>query len=381
MKDDEKSKDQLIDELWQARQQLEWMRGSNETRRRAEDTLRTSEEKYRVMVEKSNQAITVVQDGRFKYLNLVAPEILGHTRDVLLDRPIAGFFHPSDRNTFIKRQAKRMKGENIGDIDSMRVIDQEGHIRWMEIKAVPIEWESKRAFLMCITNRSEQWRAEEALRESETRYRILFEHADDAIFFETENNEIVDANQRACELFGYNRKELLTMKTSDLYPTAEPFQSIYSNPALSHDTAMEIVGRRRDGGELDIEYTITPLISGRKTIFMSIVRDCTERKKAEEERLQKEKLQAILEMTGAVCHELNQPMMATFGYVELLLLKTPKDDPLYDKIIKIKEQIDRMGGITNKLMQITKYVTRDYLEGSKIIDIDKAVGEQGMRRK
>ncbi|MCP4693114.1 MAG: PAS domain S-box protein [Desulfobacterales bacterium] len=374
MKDEDKTKDQLIDELWQARQQIDWLRGTEASHRRSEDLLRISEEKYRIMVEKSNQAITVVQDGRFKYLNLTAPEILGHPREVLLERPIAGFFHPSDRNTFIKRQAKRMKGENIGDIDSMRVIDHEGHVRWMEIKAVPIEWEEKRAFLMCITNRSEQHRAEEALRESETRYRILFEHADDAIFFETENNEIVDANYTACELFGYSRKELLAMKTSDLYPTAEPFQSIYSNPALAHDTAMEIVGRRRDGADLAIEYTITPLISGRKTIFMSIVRDCTERKKAEEERLQYEKLQAILEMTGAVCHELNQPMMATFGYVELLLLKTPKDDPLHDKVIKIKEQIDRMGGITNKLMQITKYVTRDYLEGRKIIDIDKAVG-------
>jgi PAS domain S-box-containing protein len=226
--------------------------------------------------------------------------------------------------------------------------------------------------LIGLIDRTERIQAEEALRESEARYRTLFEHADDAIFFENENREIVDVNRRACEVFGYSRQELLGMKTSDLFARGEGSQNIYVNPALSLETPIEIEGRHRQGRKIPIEYTFTPLVSGRKTIFMSIVRDCTERKKNEEARVNQEKLEAILEMTGAVCHELSQPMMAIYGYTELVGMKMPKDNPLYHHILKIAKQVDRMGRITRKLMRVARYKTRDYLDGTKIIDIDRS---------
>lgn len=97
------------------------------------------------------------------------------------------------------------------------------------------------------------------------------------------------------------------------------------------------------------------------------------RRRAEEELRRHEKLQGVIEMAGAVCHELNQPLQAVSGYSELLLMEIKDDHPFYDKIHKIKKQVERMGTITQKLRTITRYETMDYLKG-KIIDIDKAVG-------
>lgn len=88
--------------------------------------------------------------------------------------------------------------------------------------------------------------------------------------------------------------------------------------------------------------------------------------------LEEEKLQGVLEMAGAACHELNQPMQTISGYSELLLMDISENNPLYRNIKTIKEQIDRMGKITRKLMRITKYKTREYLN-RKIIDIDQAL--------
>lgn len=88
--------------------------------------------------------------------------------------------------------------------------------------------------------------------------------------------------------------------------------------------------------------------------------------------VEKEKLQGVIEMAGAVCHELNQPMQAVSGYSELLMMGIKDDNPFYDKINRIKTQVYRMGGITKKLMEITRYETKDYLNG-KIIDIEKAI--------
>ncbi len=88
--------------------------------------------------------------------------------------------------------------------------------------------------------------------------------------------------------------------------------------------------------------------------------------------LEEEKLEGVLEMAGAVCHELNQPMQSILGFSQLLLDGMATDDPKYEYAMIIKEQIDKMGRITKKLMRITKYETLDYIESTKIIDINKA---------
>ena len=87
--------------------------------------------------------------------------------------------------------------------------------------------------------------------------------------------------------------------------------------------------------------------------------------------IEKEKLQGILEMAGAVCHELNQPLQVVSGISELLTMDIQENNPLYKKMALIKEQTERMGEITLKLAKITSYETKDYLEG-KIVDIDKS---------
>ena len=69
----------------------------------------------------------------------------------------------------------------------------------------------------------------------------------------------------------------------------------------------------------------------------------THRRKAEEERLPSEKFKSVLEMAGAVCHEMNQPMQVVSGTSELLMMDVEDDSLLYDNIKTVKEQIDRMG--------------------------------------
>ena len=87
--------------------------------------------------------------------------------------------------------------------------------------------------------------------------------------------------------------------------------------------------------------------------------------------LEKEKLQVIFEMTGAICHELTQPMQAISGNSELILMSIQQDNPLYRNIKTIKDQVDLMRDITRKLKRVTRYKTKDYIN-SKIIDLDSS---------
>jgi PAS domain S-box-containing protein len=340
----------------------------------SDERLKNSARKYRLMAEKAAEGFMAVEDDRIRFYNHRVLELTGLGKEQLLQRTFPQLFHPADRHRLAQHCRQGKYSANGSGAPMFRMLCRNAELRWVEINCTPIVWEARPALLVAAMDRTDRVQASDSLRESEARYRTLFEHAEDAIFFETENREIVDVNRRACEMFGYSRGELLAMKTSDLFPQADAWHSIYLNPALALETATESEAQHRAGHRLPVETTISPLVSGRKTIFMSIVRDCTERKKSEEDRVRQEKLEAVLELTGAVCHELSQPMMAIFGYTELVTMRMSKQDPIYDEILKIGQQVDRMGKITAKLMSITRYKTRDYLEG-KIIDLDGASDE------
>jgi phosphoserine phosphatase RsbU/P len=86
---------------------------------------------------------------------------------------------------------------------------------------------------------------------------------------------------------------------------------------------------------------------------------------------ERERLQGVLEMAGAICHELNQPLQIVSGHCEILVMDMEKTDPHYKTVETIKTNITRLGKLTRKIMQITSYQSKPYLK-QKIIDIDLA---------
>lgn len=95
-------------------------------------------------------------------------------------------------------------------------------------------------------------------------------------------------------------------------------------------------------------------------------------RRAERDRMEQERLQGVLEMAGAVCHELNQPMQVLCAYCERSLKTILEDNPLGGHLRGIVDKIDHMALIIRKLEMIATYETKDYIEGKRIIDIDKA---------
>ena len=87
------------------------------------------------------------------------------------------------------------------------------------------------------------------------------------------------------------------------------------------------------------------------------------------------KIQGVLEMAGAVCHEMNQPLQAITGYLDLIMMEEDSRGQVYERLRLMRDQVNRMGLITRKLMRITTYETREYTQGTKIIDIDKSAPE------
>ena len=101
----------------------------------------------------------------------------------------------------------------------------------------------------------------------------------------------------------------------------------------------------------------------------------TKERRAEAERLERERLQVSLQMAGAVCHEMNQPMQSISGYSESLVMNMTENDAVRVKLQKIIDLTRQMGQFTRKLSRITRYETKDYVAGLKIVDIDRASGD------
>lgn len=97
--------------------------------------------------------------------------------------------------------------------------------------------------------------------------------------------------------------------------------------------------------------------------------------KMQDKLREREKLKGVLEMAGAVCHELNQPLQSVSGFSELLIMDMETEDPNYEMLNNIKGGIERIGRLTHKIMTITRYQSKPYVGKTRIVDIDNASTE------
>jgi len=150
--------------------------------RETEVALRAGELKYRQVVENAAEAIFVAQDGWIVFLNPATTAVFGHSREELLARPMDDFFHPDDRDMVLDRYQARMRGEEAPSVYVFRVVSEVGDVRWVEVKAVRVDWQGKPATLNLLSDISERKRAEEMLQESEERLSLALEATRDGVY-------------------------------------------------------------------------------------------------------------------------------------------------------------------------------------------------------
>ena len=218
--------------------------------------------------------------------------------------------------------------------------------------------------------------AEQDLREHSQQYRNLFESCLlPILLIDPQSGGIVEANAQACRFYGYAHDELTHLKITDINLLPRETVKLEMQRALTQKKKSFVFQHRLSNGQVrDVEVFSGPIILERKSLLCSFVMDITERKILEEERLQREKLEAVLEIAGAVCHELNQPLMALGGYHELIRFNLDEQSPANKYLVRAHKQAHRMSDITSRLMGITRYETRAYAGGGKILDIDKSAG-------
>ena len=190
-----------------------------------------------------------------------------------------------------------------------------------------------------------------------------------------ENRVFKWVNNEMPKIFGYEKKE--DFENCDV-------QMIYKSETDYRNAEKIILHDLKESGKADFDFELKKrdntifnaqvIITGFGTenpveSIIMIIADISQRELAQNERYEKERLQGVLEMAGAVCHEINQPLQAILGYSELLMLSSKPDHLKDNKLNSIKLQALKLGKITKKLSNIAHYRTRDYPGNTKIVDI------------
>jgi PAS domain S-box-containing protein len=254
-------------------------------RRRAEEALRESEEKYRTLVEKANEAISIAQDGVFTFVNSRMSTFLGVSVGDLEGKNFIDFVWPGDRELVMANYRKRSAGEFVKDSYDFRIIGAGGKLLWIFLSAAAIQWKGKPATLNLLTDITERKGTEEALKLSEEKYRDMVEQINEAIF-STDRKGIITYISPTIELLsGYKPEEMIGRFIGEfLDPLFLPnikkqFQKVMAGSIEPTDYRVKI-----KSGELRwVRSSSRSIMKENRTVGMrGALTDITERKRTEE---------------------------------------------------------------------------------------------------
>jgi PAS domain S-box-containing protein len=221
---------------------------------------------------------------------------------------------------------------------------------------------------------TEREQTEKALRESEQKYRTLFEESKDVVYISAPEGKFLDINQAGVELFGYaSREELLQIDiTQDLHVNPHrrsELQEQLDKQGFIKDS--EVVFRRKDGQHVTVLLTANAVNDEKGAIiaYRGIMTDITERKRLEQQLMQAQKMEAVGQLAGGIAHDFNNILTAIIGFGTLVKMETPKNDPMQSYITQILTSANRAANLTQALLAFS----RKQIISPKPVDLNEII--------
>ena len=254
-------------------------------RKQVEEELLESEKRFRAIFESASDGILIVDAETKKiYLgNRMICKMLGCSEGEITNLTVMDI-HPEEDLPYVLTQFEKLAREEIPLAENIPVKRKDGRVFYVDISTFWLTLADKTYMTGIFRDITERKTTEEVLRESEERYRTIFEDSRDAIYITTRDGIFVDVNQSTLNLFGYTREEIIGMNALQIYVNSDDrstFQQEIEQMGSVRDYGVQF--SKKDGTKMDclLTSTIWRSLDGNILGYQGIIRDITERKKAE----------------------------------------------------------------------------------------------------
>jgi diguanylate cyclase (GGDEF)-like protein/PAS domain S-box-containing protein len=256
-------------------------------RKRAEEALKESEQRFRAIFESASDGILIanVETKKFYLGNKMICQMLGYDQEKIKDLTVMDIHPEKDLPHVLNQFEKLAKGEIILT-ENIPVKRKDGSVFYVDINTSWITLSGKSYIAGIFRDITERKMTAEALRESEERYRTIFEDSREAIYISSREGKFIDFNQSALDLFGFAREEMTGLDVLQIYvDPADRYkfqQEIEQNGSVRN---YEVKFQKKDGKEINclLTSTVRKSIDGTILGYQGIIRDITENKKVEDQ--------------------------------------------------------------------------------------------------
>lgn len=326
-------------------------------RKLAEDALRESEEKYRNLIERSNDAIYLLFENKFEIINRRFTEIFGYT---LEDLSSANFnfldlVAPASRPLILERMQRLEKDQPVTPIYEFFAITRDGREIECEVSVSYVAYKGGQATQGIIRDITARKAAETQL----IRLASVIQQTSDSVMITDVSGEIEYVNAAFEKITGYSMHEVKG-KNPRLLKSGTHDNAFYENlwQTITSGNVWEgtFINRKKDGTIYYEKATIFPIknAEGKTINYAAVKQDITEMRLLEEQFLQAQKMESIGRLAGGVAHDFNNLLTVIKGYCDLILEKSHEDYPYYREVELIKKAGEKASNLTSQLLAFSR---------------------------
>ena len=325
----------------------------------AQSALRESEQRYRKLVESSPDAIVIHVDGKIVFVNEAAVKLGGATSiGQIVGKPLMNFVHPDYRDVVTDRVREAMQSGKELPLMEEKFVRVDGITIDVEVSSIPFTYQGRAGAQVVIRDITERKRAEEALRQSEERYRSLVYSARDAIFTLSPEGVITSLNPAFEAITGWKCEEWVGKSfTSIVHPDDQTLAVSNFKRMMAGELAPvhELRIRTKKDTFVSGEFTITPQrLRDRVVGMIGIARDITERKKLEENLRQAQKMESLGTLAGGIAHDFNNILAIILGHASLHKRHESTPEKFSQSIEAIVSATNRGAGLVRQLLTFAR---------------------------
>jgi len=360
MKEMLKTNQQIHGEVAELRRKIEALEkalsNSPETNQKPEQ----GAELFPVLVENASEAIIVVENQNIRYANTKSLEITGFSRAALGSKKFIDLIHPDDRKLISITDSDIRSSEGQAKNLTCRLVRRNSQVRWLDAKFKQTSCTNKTVVMCFLTDITERKINEEALRNSELKYRQLFEQAPAGIYeIDLTTGKFIRFNDLMCEYIGYTRDEFKELKLWDVLTEESRkkqlarLEKIYNKEPVPEEFEIECIGKNNRKFSF-LVFTKIEYKDGRPVRSSSVAHDITERKKLEEELNKAQKLESLGVLAGGIGHDFNNLLSGIIGNISLAKIEAERGESIRESLDEALRVSAKASALTRQLLVFSK---------------------------